>query len=79
MNTEKDSERKELQRMVDQFLSKGGKIEQVPIGVSGNDHKYHGYRVIGGKTHLHGLSQEKKGFRKERIFLTPSTRSSSVF
>ena len=30
-NTEKEAERQELARMVEEYLAKGGKIEQVPI------------------------------------------------
>ena len=79
MNSGKDKERKEIQVMVDEFLSRGGKIEEVPIGVSGNGFSFHGHRTLKGKAHLHSLSNKKEGFRKQRIYLSPSARSSGLF
>ena len=70
MNTGKNEERKELQRLVDEYLENGGEIVQVPTGVSGNGFNIHRHRTLKGKTHLHSLSNKsKEGFRKQRIYL----------
>jgi hypothetical protein len=70
MNTGKNEERKELQRLVDEYLESGGEIVQVPIGVSGNGFNFHGHRTLKGKAHLHSLSNKSKdGFHKHRIYL----------
>jgi len=53
MSKTKAEESRELNGMVDEFLKRGGEIEQVPIGT----------------TKAVSIS---RGFRRERIVLTPS-------
>ena len=55
---------KDLEDMVDEFLKKGGSIEQIPAGISTE-------RTLGDKKKLFGLSTRRPGFDKERLILTP--------
>ena len=64
--------------MVDRFVSEGGEIVQVPIGMTGSDFKFHGLVVTQRsprskrKAQLFGLSRHSKtrpGFHREKIFL----------
>ena len=72
MNSGKDMERKELQEMVDEYLRNGGKIQQIPIGMTGDTARFHGYKTANNKVQLYGLSDKRKrtGFHKERIILS---------
>ena len=67
MNSTKDEEREELERLVDEYKRKGGKIQQVPTGTSSNGFAFHGHRSINGKQQLY-LSK-RPGFHTERIKL----------
>jgi len=67
-----------LREMVDRFVSEGGEIVQVPIGMTGSDFKFHGLVVTQRsprgkrKAQLFGLSRHSKtrpGFHREKIFL----------
>ncbi len=65
MNTGKEEERKELASLVGEYISKGGKIQQIPIGMTGGTH-----RTINNKKQLYGLSRKRRpGFDKERLTL----------
>ena len=74
MNSGKDMERKELQEMVDEYLRNGGKIQQIPIGVTGDIVRFHGHKTVNNKVQLYGFSNKRKktGFHRERIKLSQS-------
>ena len=55
---------KDLDKQVEEFLKKGGSIEQVPAGVSAE-------RPLSEKKKLFGLSSRRPGFDRERLILTP--------
>ena len=57
---------KDLNEQVEEFLKKGGSIEQVPMGTSGDN-----MISLSKKKHLYGLSKRRPGFDKERLILTP--------
>jgi len=57
-----DSE--EINKQVEEFLKKGGSIEQVPPGASTE-------RALSEKKKLFGLNSRRPGFDKERLILTP--------
>jgi len=71
MNSGKDMERKELQEMVDEYLRNGGKIQQIPIGMTGDGIRFHGHKTTNNKVQLYALSgkSKKSGFHRERIKL----------
>ena len=70
-----------LREMVDRFVSEGGEIVQVPIGMTGSDFKFHGLVVpprsqkserSERKVQVFGLSRHSKtrpGFHREKILL----------
>ena len=58
---------KDLNEQVEQFLKKGGSIEQVPAGTTTD-------RPLSKKKKLFGLSSRRPGFDKERLVLTPEDR-----
>ena len=65
MNEEK-MKSKDLNEQVEEFLKKGGSIEQVPMGTSGDN-----MISLSKKKQLYGLSKRRPGFDKERLILTP--------
>ena len=72
MSKTKADESRELKVMVDEYLKRGGKILEVPIGVSGNDPRLHGLIIAPKKSQLFGLSRHSKsrpGFHREKILL----------
>jgi len=48
----KESDREELQKMVDEYLNGGGEIEQIPEGVSKD-----AFRTINNKKQLYSLGK----------------------
>ena len=50
----KESDREELQKMVDEYLNGGGEIEQIPEGVSKD-----AFRTINNKKQLYSLGKQK--------------------
>ena len=50
----KESDREELQRLLDEYLSSGGEIEQIPEGVSKDE-----FRTINNKKQLYSLGKPK--------------------
>ena len=72
MNQTKAELSKQLSDMVDEYLERGGKILEVPIGVSGNEFKFHGLVIPAKRAQLYGLSHKSKtrpGFDREKILL----------
>ena len=72
MNQTKAELSKQLSDMVDEYLKRGGKILEVPIGVSGNEFKFHGLVIPAKRAQLYGLSHKSKtrpGFDREKILL----------
>jgi len=72
MSKTKADESRELKVMVDEYLKRGGKILEVPIGVSGNEFKFHGLVIPAKRAQLYGLSHKSKtrpGFDREKILL----------
>jgi|TARA_R110002020_G_scaffold150406_4_gene327097 hypothetical protein len=67
----------ELEQMVQEFKKNGGKVEQVPEGVSAEYLRFNGHRTADGKVQLYNLSESanknriESGFRRERIVLSP--------
>ena len=57
---------KDLNEQVEEFLKKGGSIEQVPMGTSGDN-----MISLSKKKQLYGLSKRRPGLDKERLILTP--------
>ena len=55
---------KDLDKQIEEFLKKGGSIEQVPAGASAE-------RPLSQKKKLCGLSSRRPGFDRERLILTP--------
>jgi len=72
MNQTKAELSKQLSDMVDEYLERGGEIIEVPIGVSGNEFKFHGLVIPANRAQLYGLSHKSKtrpGFDREKILL----------
>ena len=72
MNQTKAEFSQQLSDMVDEYLERGGEIIEVPIGVSGNEFKFHGLVIPAKKAQLFGLSRHSKtrpGFHREKILL----------
>ena len=72
MNQTKAELSQQLSDMVDEYLERGGEIIEVPIGVSGNEFKFHGLVIPAMKAQLFGLSRHSKtrpGFHREKILL----------
>tara|TARA_R100001082_G_C4256160_1_gene113567 strand:+ start:164 stop:394 length:231 start_codon:yes stop_codon:yes gene_type:complete len=72
MNQTKAELSKQLSDMVDEYLERGGEIIEVPIGVSGNEFKFHGLVIPAKRAQLYGLSHKSKtrpGFDREKILL----------
>ena len=72
MNQTKAELSKQLSDMVDEYLERGGEIIEVPIGVSGNEFKFHGLVVPAKRSQLYGLSHKSRtrpGFDREKILL----------
>ena len=73
MGSDKQDVRDELKRMVDEYLKDGGKIEQIPVGVTGDGVRFHSSTGSKAKFKLYGLSQKNKkkkaGFHTQRIKL----------
>ena len=72
MNQTKAELSQQLSDMVDEYLERGGEIIEVPIGVRGNEFKFHGLVIPAKKAQLFGLSIHSKtrpGFHREKILL----------
>ena len=72
MNQTKAELSQQLSDMVDEYLERGGEIIEVPIGVSGNEYKFHGLVIPAKKAQLFRLSRHSKtrpGFHREKILL----------
>ena len=72
MNQTKAELSQQLSDMVDEYLERGGEIIEVPIGVSGNEFKFHGLVIPAKRAQLYGLSHKSKtrpGFDREKILL----------
>jgi|TARA_R100001163_G_C5047524_1_gene184692 hypothetical protein len=54
----------EIDKQIEEFLKKGGSIEQVPTGATTE-------RALSEKKKLFGLHSRRPGFGRERIILTP--------
>ena len=72
MNQTKAELSQQLSDMVDEYLERGGEIIEVPIGVSGNEFKFHGLVIPAKRAQLYGLSHKSKtrpGVDREKILL----------
>ena len=72
MNQTKAELSQQLSDMVDEYLERGGEIIEVPIGVSGNEFKFHGLVIPAKQAQLFGLRRHSKtrpGFHREKILL----------
>jgi|TARA_R110000744_G_scaffold122695_1_gene227722 hypothetical protein len=78
MKSNKEQEREELQRLVDEYLEDGNEIEQVPTGLSGGRAAFHGYKTANGKAQLYCLSEKKAGFETQRITLSTKGKMSNI-
>ena len=68
MGLDKEDVRDELQKMVDEYLKEGGKIEQVPVGVTSGGIRFHS--SIGGKSESKLYEQRNKKKNKKAGFHT---------
>ena len=68
MGSDKEDVRDELQRIVDEYLKDGGKIEQVPAGVTSGGIRFHS--STGGKAKSKLYEQKNKNKNKKAGFHT---------
>ena len=76
MGSDKEDVRDELKRMVDEYLKDGGKIEQIPVGVTGDGVRFHSSTGSKAKSKLYEQRNKNKnkkaGFHTHTILLKQS-------